>query len=242
MFLLVIISSIPAIAVFLWFHIARYPFSLLRFLLFLLAGAAAFFPALFLQRIFPSGDFASSGRTGLFMQVFIRIALSEELSRLLILSILFWLSRRIGAASAGNDAADRYQTISYSALMLGTAAGLVAGLGFAIIESAAYGASDAGVTLLRVFTSAPLHGACGARVGSAAIMFRRRPVQALFHFFSAVVIHGVYNTMIVLPRLPTIAAVLIALSALASSVLAIRSGLSTADKGMSQPDSTTNTD
>jgi RsiW-degrading membrane proteinase PrsW (M82 family) len=219
---LVFISAIPVIAAFCWFRISRYPFPLTRFLIVLLAGAAAFFPALILQKVFslPFG----SGKWGLFAEIFIRIAFTEELSRLLVLLVLFWLSRRI-AAGTPPDAAGRAQsagTLSYSEVSKGTAAGLVAGLGFAFLESAVYGASDAGIALLRIFTAAPLHAACGSRVGAAAVMVRERPAQAVFRFLSAVAIHGIYNFLVVSPGFPSIAAVLIALSALASSILAIR--------------------
>ena len=214
--LLICISSIPAAAAYIWFRLARYPFTLYWFLLALLAGATAVFPALFLQTIFPATIIAA-GRTGLFIEIFIRIALTEELSRLLLLFILFWLIGRREQRSAGT-------AISCGAVQQGTAAGLVAGFGFAIIEGAIYGAADTGVLLLRVFTAAPLHGACGSRVGAAAAMFRSNPYLALFRFLAAAAIHGVYNFMIVMPGFPSIAAVLIALSALFSSILSIRNG------------------
>jgi RsiW-degrading membrane proteinase PrsW (M82 family) len=209
---LVFISAIPVIAAYCWFRISRYPFSLLWFLIVLLAGAAAIFPALLLQNVIRFGP----GRWTLFAKFFIRIAFTEELSRLFVLLVLFWLSRRITAASP--DAAP----LSYSAVSRGTAAGLVAGLGFAFLESAVYGASDAGIALLRIFTAAPLHAACGSRVGAAAVMIKERPAQAVFRFLSAIAIHGIYNFLIVSPGFPSVAAVLIALSALASSILAIR--------------------
>jgi len=113
-----------------------------------------------------------------------------------------------------------------SAGTMASAAGLIAGLGFAIIESAVYGASNPGNALLRTFTAAPLHGACGYRVGSSVAMFEERPLQAVFRFLSAVVIHGLYNFMLIIPGfVPSMGAILIALSALTTSVLAIRAGM-----------------
>jgi RsiW-degrading membrane proteinase PrsW (M82 family) len=220
--LLIFISSIPVIIAFCWLRIVRYPLSLVRFLILLLTGAAAFFPALVLQNFF-SGLYLSAGRWALFVRIFIHIALTEELSRLLVLLILFWLIRRAAAKTfTGPSAA--LPALSYNEASQGAAAGLIAGLGFAVLESAAYGASNAGVALLRTFTAAPLHGACGSRVGTAAVMFPIHPAQALFRFFTAVAIHSIYNFMIAMPGFPAIAALLIALSALASSVLSIRSG------------------
>jgi len=225
--LLLLISSIPAIAVFIWFRFARYPFSLPRFSFSLLAGAASFFPALFLQNMLVSErwSFSPTGRWGLVAEIFVRIAFTEELSRLIVLIILFFVIRRLSAV-------EQPYSNPVSAGTMASAAGLIAGLGFAILESAVYGAANPGNALLRIFTAAPLHGACGFRVGSAIAMFRERRVQAISRFLSAVAIHGIYNFMLHIPGLfSSIAAVLIALSALASSVLAIRNGM----KGENSP-------
>jgi RsiW-degrading membrane proteinase PrsW (M82 family) len=213
--LLILISSIPLIAVYVWFRAAKYQFSIARFLFVSLAGAAAFFPALFLQEYLAL--LQPSGSTALFYYFFVRIALTEELSRLLMLALFFWIS------SLKKPDENSGQPLSYTMVKKGTATGLVAGLGFAILESAVYAASDSGVLFLRVFTAA-LHGACGSRIGAAAVLFRTNPIQALFRVLTAVAIHGVYNFMVSLPGLPSIAAVLIAVSALITAILTIRGG------------------
>jgi RsiW-degrading membrane proteinase PrsW (M82 family) len=100
-------------------------------------------------------------------------------------------------------------------------AGLAAGLGFAAVESASYGAADIGVALLRAFTAAPLHGACGARAGAAAELWGKSRVRAALSFFSALMIHGIYDLVILSPGVPSFLAVLIALAALGSSLAAI---------------------
>jgi RsiW-degrading membrane proteinase PrsW (M82 family) len=213
LFILIFISSIPAIAAFIWFRLARYPFSMSWFSASLLAGAASIFPALLFQYILRAGIglFQLSGKWGLFAEIFIRIALTEELSRFLILLILFAVISRV----------------SGSPVRMANAAGLVAGLGFAILESAVYGASSPGNALLRAFTAAPLHGACGSRVGFSVILLRERLVQGIFRFLSAVAIHGAYNFMLNIPGFfPRIAAVLIAISALVSAIQAIRNEVS----------------
>jgi len=218
LFILIFISSIPAIAAFLWFRLARYPFSTPLFSAALLAGAASFFPALLFQYIFPAGSgiFHLSGKWGLFVEIFIRIALTEELSRFLILLILFVVILRAAEKPVSTMA---------------NAAGLVAGLGFAILESAVYGASNFDITLLRAFTAAPLHGACGSRVGSSIVLLREHPVRGIFRFLSAVTVHGVYNFMLNIPgRFPPIAAVLIAISALVSAIQVIRIEMKAVDK------------
>ena len=209
-------SSIPAIAVFGWFRIARYPVSTAQFSAFLLAGAASFFPALVFQRLLATGNgLMLADKQGLLKEIFIRIAFTEELSRLLVLAVLFLVIRRL------KPSMPEEKTVVTMAV-----AGLVAGLGFAVLESAVYGASVPVNALFRAFTSAPLHGACGTRVGIALGMFRQSPVLSVFRFLAAVVIHGVYNFMLLIPgTFPLIGATLLALSALASSILAIRGGM-----------------
>jgi len=222
--ILLFISSIPAIAVFVWFRFARYPFSLPRFSFSLLAGVVSFFPALLLQSFLTakSEPLYIAGKWGFVADIFVRIAFTEEFSRLIMLIMLFFTIRRVNSAGQGNSDLN----VNISADTMSSASGLIAGLGFAIIESAVYGASNPGNALLRIFTAAPLHGACGFRAGSSIAMFPDRPVQAVFRFLSAVVIHGIYNFMLIIPGFfPSIAAILIALSALATSIMAIRSGM-----------------
>ena len=226
--LILLVSSLPALVVFLWFRLCRYPFTFLQFVFSLLAGAASLFPALFLQGFLAGKNIIPvTGRRGLFAGIFIRIALTEELSRLIALFVLLWLFSRFGSganpfAPEGVAAGDDTNAAGTAAP---AAAGMVAGFGFAILENAVYAASNPGNTILilRVFTAAPLHGACGARVGVSVTMFGKKTAPALFRFLTAVAIHGIYNFMLTVPgRLPSAAAVLIALSALASSVLTIR--------------------
>jgi RsiW-degrading membrane proteinase PrsW (M82 family) len=215
-----------------WFRRSRYPFTFLRFTLSLLAGATSFFPALLLQNLFIAGKggfTVTAGKWGLLGDL-VRIALTEEVSRLLLLLVLFLLFRRFGSGGSGDTAAADAGTPApaNTSAQAGTsapmgAAGLVAGLGFAILENAVYGASNPGIVLLRMFTATLLHGACGSRVGFALAMFPQKPARAVLRFLTAVVIHGVYNFMLETPGwLPTAAAILIAVSALASSVLTIR--------------------
>jgi len=152
----------------------------------------------------------------LFYHFFIRIALTEELSRLLMLFIFFWISGLIKPDEKPGQP-------SYNTVKKGTATGLVAGLGFAILENAVYAASNSGLLILRIFTAA-LHGACGSRIGAATVLFRTNPIQAVFRVFIAAAIHGVYNFMVSMSGLPSIAAVLIAISALITAILTIRGG------------------
>jgi RsiW-degrading membrane proteinase PrsW (M82 family) len=213
--ILILVSSLPVIAVYIWFRIAKYQFSLNRFFFALLAGAAAFFPALILQGLLPVS--LTPGRAALFYDFFVRIAFTEEISRLLMLFIFFLISSKLKPPAGPGQ-------LSYNAVKMGTAVGLVVGLGFSILENATYAASDIRVLLLRVVTAAAIHGACGSRVGAAAVMFRSNPIQALFRVFIATAIHGVYNIMVTIPGISSLAAVLLAASAFATAILAIKGG------------------
>jgi len=230
LFVLILIQLLPVVIVYIWFRLAKYKISLVQFLFALLAGAAAFFPALILQNLLTFASL-SHGRLALFYNFFIRIALTEESSRLLMLFIFFLFGIRAKPNADGNQPPD------FNAVKRGTALGLVAGLGFAILESARYAANDMNINiaLLRVFTAA-LHGACSARVGGAVVLFRTDPKQAFLRFFTAVAIHGVYDLMVKIPGLPSIMAILITLSALTTTILSIRSGWESTSISIDKPD------
>jgi len=228
---LILISAIPVMAVYIWYRLAKYQFSLIWFLFALLAGAAAVFPALLLRELL-NLSIPSGGRLNLFYQFFVRTASTEEISRLIMLSIFFFISGRIEKKRTSTLDTRTFSTEqfpSWDKIRRGAAGGLVAGLGFALLETAAYGASNANILLLRAVTAAPLHAACGSRVGAAAVMFRSNPFQALMRLLTAIAIHGFFNFMWNLPGFPSLMAVLVALSAVASSIFTIRSSWSNED-------------
>jgi len=197
--LLILASALPGIIVFIWFRARKSAVTLPWFLLAITAGIVSLLAAAFIQRFFsPKQD----GLGGLFFGVFVRIALVEELSRLVTLIPPFAASNHAGKTDVS----------------FGAALGLVSGLGFAILENAFHGIANINITLLRAFTAAPLHGACGIRAGVAVFIFNKNPARAFFYFVSAVLIHGAYNLIIISPALPSALAILIALSALFASL------------------------
>ena len=197
--LLVLTSALPGIIVFFWFRARKSAVTLPWFLLSISAGIISLLAAAQIQKILPSGQ---DGLWMLFFVVFIRIALVEELSRFITLIPL----------SAASNHKEK------TGASFGAALGLVSGLGFAILESAFYGIANISITLLRAFTAAPLHGACGIRAGAAVFTFHENPGKAFFYFISAVLIHGAYNLIITSPALPSALAILIAFSALFASL------------------------
>ena len=219
---LIVVSSLPIIAVFIWFRAAKYRLPLIQFSFALLAGAAAFFPALVMQSVL-SVTSVTHGRMALFYEYFVRVAFTEELSRLILLFIFFWINSRI------NPDESLSKPLTFNMVKKGTAVGLIAGLGFSILESARYAASDMAlsIVLLRFFTAA-LHGACGSRIGAAVALFPKNPAQALLRIVTAVTIHGIYNFMVTIPGIPSIAAILIAVSALFTVITPLKGGWSRA--------------
>jgi RsiW-degrading membrane proteinase PrsW (M82 family) len=195
------IAALPVLVIYLWFRISRFPVPLPWFLCCLLGGLFSVFIALILG-LFVEGFFPMSEKV--FFVIF-RTALIEELSRIVVLFPLFAIFRRL-----------KWNDGEYCA------AGLVGGLGFALAEAATYGASDVNIALLRAFTAAPLHGACGARIGLSAAIFRENPVSGILRFFSAAAIHMLYNFMILRSGIPSVLAVLAAFSFLISSLIFIR--------------------
>jgi RsiW-degrading membrane proteinase PrsW (M82 family) len=142
----------------------------------------------------------------------VQIALTEEAGRLLILLVLSLVLARFE------------KTPALPPENLGSAMGLLAGLGFAVIETATYGAADLRNALLRAFTAAPLHGACGSRVGAAVFGFRDAPFRSVFRFAAAVLIHGTYNFMAVNPGMPVVFPILLVAASLFSALQTIRPG------------------
>jgi RsiW-degrading membrane proteinase PrsW (M82 family) len=197
--LLILTAALPAILAFLWFKTRKSPITLPWFLISFLAGIISFIIAATIQAFFV--PFRRDEFWPLLFDIFIRIALVEEAGRLIV---LFFLKK------AGKS---RWNDIAISASM-----GLIAGLGFAAIEGAYYGLANISITLLRIFTAAPLHAACGIRAGTAVFITPKYPAKAVFLFISSVFIHGAYNLMIVSPALPSFLAIPTALAALFASI------------------------
>jgi RsiW-degrading membrane proteinase PrsW (M82 family) len=204
--LLIAISALPVLAVLIWIRLRRLPVRLPWFLLSLLAGALSLGFAAVLQSLFPKTEEASM--RVLLVKIFIQIALTEELGRLVVFSIFLSLARRLSKEA---------EPPAFAAIV-----GLIAGLGFAVIETAMYGVGNFNIALVRAVTTAPLHGACGARIGIAVSQIRDAPVRALGRFFYAVGLHGMYNFMILNQGIPLVFPVLIAFTALFSSIQLIR--------------------
>jgi RsiW-degrading membrane proteinase PrsW (M82 family) len=202
--LLIGISALPVLAVLIWLRLRRFPLGLRWFLLALLGGALSLGIAAILQSLFPAAAEIVLGE--ILFKIFVQIALTEELSRLAVLLILFGIYRRFSKNQETYTPA------------FGAALGMITGLGFAVIETAMYGVGNFHIALIRAVTAAPLHGACGARIGLSAFHLRGTPVLSLVRFLYAVGIHGMYNFMIISPGIHPIFPIIITLAAFLSSI------------------------
>ena len=212
---LLMLAVLPVLGAYLWLRRRTPPLSLPWFLAAVIAGGLALFIAMFFQDLLSPFRLGSPGTIGhdLFYMIFIRVALVEELSRLIPLFFLLTFYRQRLESPGGPEPQAALGPPAFAGL-----SGLVAGLGFAALESAAYGMTDLSITLYRALGAAPLHGACGIRSGRALAMAPSQPLRALGLFASAVLIHGAYNLMIVSPLFPTFLAIPAALAALYTSL------------------------
>jgi RsiW-degrading membrane proteinase PrsW (M82 family) len=199
--LLVAVSALPAVVLALWFHLVRYPLRALWFLFFLAGGALSILPAALIRSLFPFTD-----ATRAFIRLFVGTALSEEAGRLVFLIPLLLLCFRFLPAPYEGGAG------FYPRKSLAAAAGSVAGLGFALMETATYSGANIALVLLRDFTSALLHASCACRVAVAVEGFRRSPFPAVVSFIMAVALHGVYDLMVLSRGMPPLFPVLLVMA------------------------------
>ena len=210
LFFLLLASILPVIVLYLWVRRGNSESSvqvtLPWFLGAFTAGIVSLLIAAFIQRFFPSID-STDSPAPLFFYIFVTVALVEEISRLFTIFPLLKSSK-----------SDRNR--GFAAIV-----GFIAGLGFASAENALYGIglTDLNIPILRAFTAAPLHGACGIRIGAALFFIKHRPIRAIFLILSAIIIHGAYNLIIDSPAIPEILAVPTALAALVISLPMLKS-------------------
>ena len=198
--LITLSSALPAILVFFWFKSKKYAVTLPWFIGSLAAGIVSFLLAALIHDLFIPNN--KGALWPVLFTIFIRIALVEETSRLVTLFPFL----KAGKSPLHNQSC------------FGAALGFAAGLGFAVIESAYHGITNLDITILRLFTAAPLHGACGIRAGTAVFIARQHPLKSLFLFVSTILIHGTYNLIIVSPVYPSALAIIVAFAALVSSL------------------------
>jgi RsiW-degrading membrane proteinase PrsW (M82 family) len=221
--LLVLTAALPVMICFVWLKIRGW--RTLCFVSLLLTGALALIAAALLQSFFP--PLTTPGIWGILFKLFIEIAGTEEGSRLFFLVLFFKLGSRFPIVGlSAPDTAESSAMQNRGFYFRSLAAGLVAGLGFAFIETISYAAADLRIALFRSFSAAPLHAACGIRAGFAADFIARGRDEAGSgggrNFISALVIHGMYNFLLINPGVPAFVPLLLAFISLIVPFLTLR--------------------
>lgn len=190
---LLALSALPIVPAYAWIAARRPRLVPGRFL----AAAAAGLPAVALALLAklalpePSTTFA-----GIAFAAFVGAALTEEAAKLASVVVLRRFLR--------GDADD------------GAALGIASSLGFAFFETAVYAASDPVVAIVRAATAAPLHAACGARIGAGA--YAGSWPRLAGGLAAAVAVHGAYDLGLFLPGFPPFVSPAIAALAMLSAV------------------------
>jgi hypothetical protein len=211
LFLLILIAFLPLIFAVLVIHRRKIAMPLPLWLVFLSGGVLSLLAALVVQAFIPQFDNPVSWRN-VFIHFVLRVALTEEGARLVILLAIFnaikFFSRKF-AISEGFAAAS----------------GLITGLAFAAVEYAAYTAKNSSeftlILLLRLF-ALPLHAACGIRCALASSELFSNPLVSGRRFISAVIIHAFFDIMLNLGGFRALFGILLAITALASQIRLIQ--------------------
>jgi len=190
------ISALPLAIGIGYLSMRRPRFGFPRFAAAVGAGLAAVLPAALVQFGLPP---LTPGAPNLLFHAFVVIALTEEGSKWLLLRLF---RRRWGAA---DNAAP---------------AGMAASLAFAFFETIVYASTNPSAALIRAFTAAPLHAACGAWIGRSVFGDSGLRSSALFVF--AVLVHGAYDLALLVPGFPAPIPITIALLGLLVALFSIK--------------------
>jgi RsiW-degrading membrane proteinase PrsW (M82 family) len=186
-FFLFALSALPLLAVFFFARKRGADFGFGRFLLAATAGICAVLPVLVVQSLLTLPE---TWLSFLLFQSFIVVALVEEAGKFLA---LYLVRQRLGGV--GNA----------------VLSGLTVSLGFALFETISYASADPGIALVRAFTAAPLHAACGVWLGRAV---HQSPLPAAARFVFALLLHGSYDLVLSVSGFPIAVPIILAFAAL----------------------------
>jgi RsiW-degrading membrane proteinase PrsW (M82 family) len=209
LFILILLAALPIVLAYLWLVIRKYRFSLIWFLCALLAGIVSILIAFFIKGIIPA--IIAETIAGLFLSIVVKTAIPEEASKFLLMFFFIAITKRWKRLNPIESKSD------------GAAAGLVIACGFAFIETIGYSMSDINLTFLRAVTASPIHAVCGIRIGMSAVAFNSRyTASGIGNIILAILIHTIYNFIILHPGTPIIFLVLVVVISIISSLMQIK--------------------
>ena len=178
----ILLSVLPVFLAWLWLK-RKVNITTPYFLTAFTAGILSLALAAVVQMLMPAVEFGTT-RGGLFV-LLARAASIEEGSRLaallgFMLVLRLFNRTSVDAPCGGADMA---------------AAGMIAGLAFAAIETASFAASAGTNDLTRLLrlSAVLLHAACGIRCALAASALLSKKISFLLNFARAIALHTVYN-------------------------------------------------
>lgn len=223
--LILIVAFVPAALG--WIFLKRYwqkrglSLSPVFTVIFFAGGIASLVIAAFVQAFLPleipAFDGSSiSGRAAILTFYSLRTAFVEEAARFAVLTSLFAINNRLLRKSM--EIYSNFSSLQAENGIIYNSGGLLAGLSFATLETAAHAATESGALLVRAISAAPLHGACGIRCAQSIELFNeKRRVAAAGRFVYAAALHSFYNIMIVRGGIFSILSIILAITALISS-------------------------
>lgn len=207
MILIILLSFLPVAAAWFWLRSVT-GIKALTFLAAFAAGLISLTLAVAAQALLPKVNLdMARGNTVLLV---LRTALTEEGGRLAALSLLLAVLPVYRKACV------------YGAIVSDcAAAGMIAGLAFAAVETASFAAADPMAGPIRLISAVFLHAACGIRCALAAYGLSRKPLYVI-NFILAAALHAVYNFMSFQGGLFTSLAILLAVSSFLSGLRYIK--------------------
>ncbi|MDR1149676.1 MAG: hypothetical protein LBK66_13705 [Spirochaetaceae bacterium] len=197
----ILLSFLPLAAA--WFGLRRaMTISAIVFFTALSAGILSLALAAVAQSILPQVEFNMT-QDRLLLNA-LRTSLTEEGSRFTIMALLF-----AALPLFKNHEADE---------SMNAAAGMIAGLAFAAVETASLAAASPLAGPVRLISAVFLHAACGIRGALAASAVITRKFSRVSNLVLAVALHTVYNLMTPRGGLFTIIAILLAVTSFASGL------------------------
>jgi hypothetical protein len=182
--LMILIAGLPVVAGS-WYFRAKHAVSMRVFLAAMSAGIVTVLLAigaqLLIARLSPEPTLQSGTKWVILYKIFIEIASTEELARVLMLALF----TRLLTKPIEEDPHNR------TALL--RTFGMIAGFSFAAVETIFFTMTNLDSGLVRAISAAPLHGACGIRAGNAVLYGKRSIGLSLLSLFFAIALHGIYN-------------------------------------------------
>jgi hypothetical protein len=182
--LMILIAGLP-VAAGCWYFRAKHTVAARVFLVAMLTGIVAVLLAagaqLLIAPLSPQPNLQSGTKWVILYTIFIEIASTEELARVLMLALFSRLLKK----TIEKDPHNR------TALM--RTLGMIAGFSFAAVETIFFTMTNPDSGLVRAISAAPLHGACGIRAGNSVLYGKRSAGLSLLSLFFAIALHGIYN-------------------------------------------------